>query len=228
MRRAAILTGKIIAGLAFAACPLITHAAVASGSWGAAAVAAVALQATLLLTLLLWQPFRGRGWLAAAAAAALVAVVLVYSHAASSDPVALAGAPHAIIYIGLLAVFGASLLPGREPIVTAVARRMRGTLPAGVAAYTRRVTAAWCVFFAAQLVASFILFHAAPAEVWSVFVNFLNLPLLVLMFAGEYLWRRRRFPHLRHAGLVAALRALRLGAPAFPKPPAFPKSVDPG
>src|SRR6185312_14874145 len=32
------------------------------------------------------------------------------------------GAPHAVTYLGLLAVFGLSLLPGREPIVTYFAR----------------------------------------------------------------------------------------------------------
>jgi uncharacterized membrane protein len=99
---------------------------------------------------------------------------------------AASGVPHALIYAGLLALFGASLRPGREPIVTALSRRMSGAVSAERAAYTRGVTWAWCAFFAAQLLTSLALSLLAPRVAWSFFVNLLNLPLLGLMFLGEH------------------------------------------
>ena len=99
------------------------------------------------------------------------------------------GLPHAFIYIGLLAIFGASLRPGREPLVTALSRQMYAVVPAEMAAYTRGVTWAWCAFFAAQLLMSLALFLLAPRAVWSLFVALLNLPLIALMFVGEHTLR---------------------------------------
>lgn len=100
--------------------------------------------------------------------------------------VAASGLPHAVIYAALLAMFGASLRPGREPLVTALSRRMYAVVPDEMAAYTRGVTWAWCAFFAAQLLTSLALFLLAPRATWSLFVNLLNVPLLALMFAGEH------------------------------------------
>jgi hypothetical protein len=37
------------------------------------------------------------------------------------------------------------------------------------------------------------LFAAAPLSVWSMFVNVLNIPLLIAMFVGEYAFRFIRF-----------------------------------
>jgi uncharacterized membrane protein len=94
--------------------------------------------------------------------------------------------------------FGRTLRGGREPLVTAIARFMHGTIGPNVERYTRRVTAAWCVFFAAMAAASIALAAFAPVAVWSFFSNVLSYPLVGLMFAGEYAIRRRRFPDYRH------------------------------
>jgi uncharacterized membrane protein len=94
--------------------------------------------------------------------------------------------------------FGRTLLPGREPLVTAIARFMHGTLAPEVERYTRRVTAAWCVFFAAVAATSIALAVFAPLAVWSFCSNVLSYPLVGLMFASEYAIRRRRFPDYRH------------------------------
>jgi uncharacterized membrane protein len=101
--------------------------------------------------------------------------------------------PHAIAYLSILAIFAASLLPGRKPIVTIFAERSRGTLPPSVLRYTRRVTWAWCLFCAGQLLGSLLLLIFAPAAVWSAFVNLCNFPLLVAMFCGEFAWRTWRY-----------------------------------
>lgn len=108
------------------------------------------------------------------------------------------GIPHAAIYLFLLWFFGHTLLRGKEPLVTRLARRVHGTLPPELEAYTRRVTFAWCVFFAAQIIISALLFEFASLNTWSLFISLLNFPLLGLMFVGEYVYRvtfHRNFPH---------------------------------
>jgi uncharacterized membrane protein len=62
--------------------------------------------------------------------------------------------------------------------------------------HTRRVTLAWCCFFAAQLIGSLVLYLFAPLAVWSFFINVLNLPLIVLMFVLEGTYRYFRFRDL--------------------------------
>lgn len=100
--------------------------------------------------------------------------------------------PHALAYLSLLTVFGASLTPGRKPIITVLAEASRGTLSPAVLRYTRRVTWAWCLFCAGQLAGSLLLLLFAPVTVWSAFVNLCNLPLLAAMFCGEFAWRKWR------------------------------------
>ena len=116
-------------------------------------------------------------------------------------------APHAAIYCFLLWWFGRTLLRDREALITGVARRVHGSLTPEIEAYTRRVTLAWCVFFSAQIVASALLFAFASFEAWSLFVAVLNVPLLALMFAGEYLYRVMRYPDHPRASIARALRA---------------------
>ena len=117
------------------------------------------------------------------------------------------GIPHAVIYASLLWLFGHTLRHGVEPLVTRLARRVHGTLPPEMAAYTRRVTVAWCIFFTAQLAVSALLFSFASLSIWSLFVNVLNLPLLALMFAGEYVYRSLRHREFPHASFLDGIRA---------------------
>lgn len=119
---------------------------------------------------------------------------------------------HLCVYLGLLWLFASTLLPGREPLVSRVARAVRGTLTPELELYTRRVTWAWSAFFAAMAMGSCLLYVLAPLPVWSFFVNFLNVPLVALMFIAEYVWRITRFPHLQHYPILAAVRAFRARA----------------
>lgn len=115
--------------------------------------------------------------------------------------------PHAAIYLSLLGLFARTLRPGHEPLVTRLARRVHGTLPPELRAYTRRVTGAWCAFFAAQILVSALLLRFASPGHWSLFVNVLNFPLLALMFSGEYIYRRVRHRAFPHASLLDGIRA---------------------
>lgn len=117
------------------------------------------------------------------------------------------GAPHAAAYLFLLWLFGRTLAPGREPLITRVARAVHGELAPRIESYTRNVTIAWCLFFGGQVAASAALYALAPLEAWSLFVNVLNLPLLVLMFAAEYLYRVARYRDDSHASIAGTLRA---------------------
>jgi uncharacterized membrane protein len=116
---------------------------------------------------------------------------------------------HWAIYSSLLVMFALTLRPGREPLITAMARRLHGTLPDELARYTRRVTLAWSCFFAAQLTSSIALFLFAPLVVWSFFVNILDLPLVAAMFAAEYATRLRvlRNPPRHSLAVILAMVA---------------------
>jgi len=120
---------------------------------------------------------------------------------------ALYGVPHAAAYLFMLWLFGRTLARGREPIITRVARRVRGSLPPEMESYTRGLTIAWCVFFAAQLAASALLLGFGFLEAWSLFVNVLNFPLVALMFVGDYLYRVIRYRHLPQSSILAVVRA---------------------
>src|SRR5882672_5172116 len=100
---------------------------------------------------------------------------------------AVSGVTHAAAYLILLWYFGRTLRSGREPLITRLARSVHGSLPPEIAAFTRRVTAAWCVFFAAQVL--------------------LSLLLLALMFVGDHLYRAIRFPDYPRASIARILRA---------------------
>jgi uncharacterized membrane protein len=96
--------------------------------------------------------------------------------------------------------FGHTLRPGHEPLISQFARRIHGAdYSPLVATYTRRVTWAWALFSLAMALISIILFAFAPLAIWSYFVNFVALVLLVLMFVLEYAARRyclRGVPHV--------------------------------
>jgi hypothetical protein len=100
-----------------------------------------------------------------------------------------AAVAHWTIYTGLLLTFAMTLRPGREALLTFMARKLHGAISDEVRIYTRWVTYVWCAFFTLQLATSVALFVFAPLVVWSFFVNVLDLPLVVTMFVAEYLFR---------------------------------------
>jgi uncharacterized membrane protein len=110
-------------------------------------------------------------------------------------------------YLALALVFGRSLLRGEVPLCTRWAAMLHGPLPGEVQRYTRAVTAAWTVFFISIGGLSAVLYAWAPLRVWSVFSNFLTLPLAALMFIGEYALRQCLLPSMRRITLRATARA---------------------
>lgn len=115
---------------------------------------------------------------------------------------------------GLLGVsFGRTLAKDRVPMCTRFATVVEGSLSPHVVQYTRSVTLAWTVFFAAITVTLVIIYVVTPLSVWSVFAYFCTVPLVALMFVGEYLVRRRVLLGGQHSGILATLRVVSSGAP---------------
>jgi uncharacterized membrane protein len=106
----------------------------------------------------------------------------------------------------LAAGFGRSLFAGRVAFCTQLADRLHGPLTAREVLYTRRVTAAWALFFALIGAVTVGLFLWAPRNYWSLFANFCTLPLVGVMFAAEYAIRRRVLPQVRSVGIIATVR----------------------
>ena len=195
---------------AVVAAPFVTHAALATGRFTGAATLLGALEVALLGTMAVR---RLRGWrLAAGLCGVAVLLALLGTRllrpgwAGAAGLIAASGSSHAFIYGSLLLLFGRSLLAGRTDLITGLATRLRGSLDPSMLTYTRTVTKAWCFFFALQLVTSVMLLALAPHRVWSLFVNVLDGPSVVVMFAGEYAIRRWRFRGYRHISPVETVR----------------------
>ena len=111
------------------------------------------------------------------------------------------------IYLILAFGFGRSLMTGHTALCTQWAQMIHGELSEPVRRYTRTVTLAWTLFFVAISLTSAGLFFLAPVRLWSLFSNFLTLPLAAAMFAIEYEVRRRRLPWMQRASLADTARA---------------------
>jgi uncharacterized membrane protein len=107
----------------------------------------------------------------------------------------------------LMLTFGRTLLSGRKPLCVQFAEMLHNPLPAAHAHYARQVTLAWTVFFAVMAAISSLLFFLAPLATWSIFANFLALPLVALMFIAEFALRRHVLTDAPHSHPLDALRA---------------------
>jgi uncharacterized membrane protein len=117
-------------------------------------------------------------------------------------------------FYGLMAAsFGQSLVGGRVALCTQLADKVHGPLTPQEVRYTRRVTAAWTLFFILITAATLSLFMFAPLRIWSLFANFCVLPLIGLMFAAEYAVRQRVLPQVPRPGILAAVRVYFASSP---------------
>lgn len=129
---------------------------------------------------------------------------------------AAAGAGRYAIYLPSLAIpvalgllFGRTLRPGVEPMISRFARLARGgTLAPDLALYTRRLTQLWTAVFVLMFLSALVLLLLDRIRWWSLLTNVLNYAALALLFAAEYAYRRWRFPHHEHPGFVAHIRGL--------------------
>jgi uncharacterized membrane protein len=188
------LMGKMLvpAGIAYSA---LLHLAILKGVTDSAHLIVLSLPLMAGCGLLIMRAV-GSKWrpLVAVALAGLVYGLLRWHHL-RGGMIAADGLSHAFINFFLLWLFAGSLRGGREPLISGVSRRVGGAeLTPAVARYTRNVTVAWSMFFGAQLLTSALLYIFAPLPVWSLFINVLNVPSIVLMFSAEFLIRMWRHP----------------------------------
>jgi uncharacterized membrane protein len=91
---------------------------------------------------------------------------------------------------GLLTIFAWSLWCP-PPVAERIARLGYPDLPKELVTYTRKVTQAWCVFFAANAVAALWTAVWGSDDVWFYYNGVIAYLLAGLMFGGEWFLRRR-------------------------------------
>ena len=129
------------------------------------------------------------------------------------QPAIIFGLPHLVTNLFLMWFFARTLKDGRKPLITAIAQRVHGSITPDLEIYTRQVTWAWSLFFALQMAVSTGLYMLAPLQVWSIFINVLNWPLIVLMFICEYTYRVLRYRDHR-SSIFSGLRFFSRETPA--------------
>jgi len=201
LAKVALLAAGVIAYQVLVFCMIVNQP---DGGLGEGLMAAPLL---LVAVCVLGRSWRGR--LTLAAFALIGATGFMLWRAVGASPALFYPIPYLTVYAALLWLFGRTLRAGRQPLVTRLATHVHGELPAEMIRYTRQVTWAWCIFFAAMATTSTLLFLLEPLPVWSVFNNLLNLPLVVAMYLGEYAWRLWRFPNFSHASIATVFRAFR-------------------
>lgn len=218
------------ARIAFAlAYPLLAHWASDDGSGWAASLAL----ADLVLVILVDPLLRLRGWAWTLFASLLVALGLL-AHTPYAQLLLLAPP---VLFLGLLAwFFGRSLRAPRVPVITrivaALDRCTPAQLPAELYRYTRNLTAGWAGLQALLAVVNAVLAMIAvpngvlarlghapawgvPREQWSLVANLLNYGVVVGFFVGEYVVRRRLFPHRPYRNFLEFLQQMARLGPEF-------------
>jgi len=195
----------LAAGLAGAAYLLGSHwlmTSVPASPWNAVVIVAPML---VVAAVVAWQ--RGQRALALLAAAATAALVVQAVRGGGVGAATLYLGQHVAIHLLLAFVFGSTLAGGREPLVSALARRVNGSLTPQMAAYARKVTLAWTLYFVAMALLSITLFATAPFATWATFANLVTPLAMVAMFMGEYVLRYRLHPEFERATITQAVRA---------------------
>ena len=96
----------------------------------------------------------------------------------------------AVVVAVAFSLFASSLVFG-TPLAERFARRMGEQLDERGVAYCRKATVAWTVFLAIHLAVTLATVFCASREVWAFYNGCLAYVLIGLMFAGEWLVRRR-------------------------------------
>jgi uncharacterized membrane protein len=191
--------------------PVLAHASVMVHSLPLEWAALTALAAGCLYAGL--SERRWKTWLAFLATAAVLAVLTE----AGGGRYALY-LPSLVAPLLVLLPFAESLLPGRTPLVSRIARLVHGPLPPAVVGYTRRVTWLWVLAIVLLSGIDIALMAFASRETWSLYANGLAYLLLAAVFVGEYLWRRWRFRGIDHPGFAEYLRLVARNPPHLSRP----------
>lgn len=197
--------GKILLLSAFVAYPILLHTFILKGDVDTSLLLLVFAP---LLLVVAWVSLRMVGKLWWPLLGLLFGLGVYYVATGDHGRIGLLavnGLSHATTNLFLLWVFGRTLLPQSEPLLSQISRKVHGWLDPDVVDYTRHATIAWCVFFVLQVLVSLLLYVFAPLAAWSFFINVLNLPLLLLMFVGENAYRTTHFPNHPRASMLKVI-----------------------
>lgn len=100
------------------------------------------------------------------------------------------------VSLALLAVFALSLYYP-PTTVERIARLSHPDLPAEGVRYTRHVTSVWCAFFAVNATIAAWTAIAASRETWALYNGLIAYLAMGVLFAGEWLLRRRLYSEAR-------------------------------
>lgn len=114
--------------------------------------------------------------------------------------------PPILLPLFILFVFAQSLLPGREPLVTAIGEASRGPLTQAMRNYTHKVTLCWTLLLSYFVLSALIFTISAPQWVWSLMVNGFNHLLVGVFFVGEFVYRKHKFPEHNHPGFIEYIK----------------------
>lgn len=197
-------------GVALAVVLSVGFAALAHGALVQAFSPAVGATVSLIpVVLLLWWALRQSRLRFAALvlmAAGAAALLLRWEEFERHFP-SLFFVEHAGANLLFAIVFGRTLAPGHEAICTRFARVLHPQLPPEVERYTRHVTIAWTVFFAALFALSSVLYFGGYLAAWSLLANILSPLMIGAMFVGEYAIRHRVLPDWHRVGVLGTVRA---------------------
>lgn len=188
-------------------CVLLVHTAVLlhMPTLGVFALAAVC---TVNLIAIYWRGGSGRSILVWSVLSMLAGTAFVVTLSGGRDLTRVILMPPVLLNGFFLYVFGRTVLPGREPLITRFRRVMGSELTPETRLYTRRLTICWALLFAVFLFASTLLALYADLAVWSWIVN-LGCPAAAgVFFLSEHIYRARYLNHFGSASLSRTLRTI--------------------
>lgn len=166
-------------GLLTVAYPLLVY--LAMGRFEPRWMALLLFALALLRALTSRQPL----WMAAAAGAGVLALLTTLLNQAL--PLKLYPL---LVNVVMLLVFATSLRFG-PPVVERLARLQEPDLPPFAVVYTRKVTQVWCGFFVLNGGLALVTALWASDRTWALYNGLLAYVMMAVLFAGEWLVRRR-------------------------------------
>ncbi len=148
------------------------------------------LSSALVLGIIVWQ-LRGNAnwvwWVVGLLGSALL-IAMLFGSAVIAKLVPFG------IHVSLFLVFWRSLRT--TPLIERYARLDFPVLPPEICEYVRRLTIVWAVFFALNAAICLVLALSQNEELWALYNGLLIYLLIGLLFVGEFIWRKIRFPGL--------------------------------
>jgi uncharacterized membrane protein len=161
------------------------------------------LGALLVFGLIVWKLHHRDNWLWLAVI--LLSSILVSARLFGID--AILRLSPLLIHISLFYIFMKSL--STIPLIERFARlEYDDKLPAGIAAYCRKLTVLWSAFFAANIAGCMWLAIQGDDGTWVLYNGLIVYLLIGALLLGEYLWRRIAFPDMEIPSLAHTIRSV--------------------